>query len=254
MNPITLIGQHGTPTQPLVIDGGGATIDGGGVQTPVFLDNCSHVEIRRVNACRSGAEAVRVKDSRHITLREVCAWDAHPRDNRSVFGLHGSRYCQVIDCAGWGTGRKVFDAAYAGDDIEWRRCFGRWDASECPGPKSVFVLAYNSYRNVFRDCLGYVRVPPNEFVGIFAADRMDNGAATESLVDGCCGVSGNVCFAFHPTTVRGILFANCVDYTAVQKLRASNEQLARLRWIWSRSPVLARVRQLAGVDPLKLLA
>lgn len=253
MNPIHLVNRHGSPTAPLVIDGGGDTIDAKRETWPVYLDGCSNFTLRDFNACRSNAEVIRIKDCWDFTIERICAWDAHPSDNRSVYGLHGSRRGQIVDCAGWGTGRKIFDASQGGDDVEWLRCFGQWQQSACQGPKTVFAIAYNNFRNTFRDCLGYVNKVPDEFTGIFAADRIDNNRPAQTLVDGCCGVSGNVCFAYHPTTVRGILCTNFLDYTAVQKKRASVEQLDRLRWIWERSPILDRIRTLSGCDPLRLL-
>lgn len=250
MAGIKIIGKHGTADAPLVYDFRGQTVDGGGTDTPLQIEASSYIHVLGGNFHNSRNGVVWAKTSHHLRFQEVCAWDAKADANFKPFDVHVP-YCQLIDCAAWGTGRKVFEFSYGGDDVYVSRCWGRYDGSTAEGWRIVFAVGYNNSRCVFSDCIGVcANLPPvpRHFRGVFADDRMDSGEPARTVVTHCCAMSPHNVPGFVNSNVSGIQFDNCIDATAGET--PDKSLLIRLAGAWSSSPILDRIRELAGADPV----
>lgn len=254
--PIAWRNQHGTPDSPFLLDLRGETIDAQCNACPLRLDNCSYVDVIGGNLCNSNRTVCWVTNSHHINLRQVCAWNAPPAGNHAIFGIHSCRRVSLFDCAGWGTGRKIFSSSQGGNDTVVERCWGRFEASTCNGWKMVFPLVYNCYRNEYRDCIGVcaaLPAVPHDFRGIFAVDRLDGPPVANTIVERCLALSAHPAAGFSTTGVLGVNLFDCISRTA-NDVSGDNVQLVRLIHRWADSPMLDRIKSLAGVDVLADLA
>lgn len=120
---------------------------------------------------------VLVQNSTNVNVRRVCAWNADPDSGGGVFYNSNSSDILFEDCAGWGTGRKIF-ASYLGSRITYRRCFGRWEGcSSATGPKMTFSGGYNQKDVLLENCVGTwdwngsdIFISDQAYHGIFAGD------------------------------------------------------------------------------------
>lgn len=248
---VGIYAQHGTADRPIVYDLRGMSFNGDKRFTPLHFNDASYIDIIGGNYFKSRNGCVWVEQNcHHIRLRECCAWDAkgdaNTSDNYKQFDIHGP-HCTLIDCAAWGSGTKCFEFSYGGDDCVVQRCYGRNDSAAW----MVFAPAYNNKRCVVSDCIGVcdtLPATPSYFYGVFCADRMDSGDPVNTLVQRCAAFSVHVVKAFNPQAVKQLVFDDCVDAT---KGKLPDVQRAReLHAVWSASPILDRLKDLAGADPL----
>lgn len=245
---------HGTPEKPIVIDGQGVTLDGQYDAVPIWFHDNSYVILRNFNLCRSRANVLWAGNNHHCRFEQICAWDADPSKNFNPFTLSGSTHCQVIDCAAWGSGRKIFSGSQGGDDTSYYRCWGRWERSACPGWKITFATAYNHFRNWFGYCIGEcLNLPtvPREFRGVFGDDRIDSGEPANTIMHRCLAISAHDVRGFTDIATRGLLFDRCIDATPTYS--GNRADLLDIMSHWSRSPILSRIQSLAGVDVMSQL-
>ena len=142
-----LWGLKGTKKKPITVRAqhdGEVLIDGGYVRPAILLDGCEYVVVQGVNACCARADVVEVVRSDHCTIRRVCAWDARMDWNAVIFGCHYGTHNSFIDCAAWGTGRKMFSASQGGDHTTFLRCCAWWDGSTNVGGKGCLTVCYNN--------------------------------------------------------------------------------------------------------------
>lgn len=264
---VTLRGLRGTPDRPIVIDGGGITIDGMGVTSPMRVHDCRWVVVRNWNLCRSATDVLRITKSENCRFEQICAWNAASQNvelgssNYNCIGIHESHHCTFIDCAAWGTGRKTICGSTDGDDLTWERCWARYDEPWVPDndihqgkPRMCWAICYNNRRNTFLDCIGSTTQASGEqgcFRGVFSVDRMDDGSNPQTLLDGCLALTPLDVQAFDTTNVP-ITLRNCMDGTHEGTI--NNDNLDRLQRRWATSPMLPKIRELAGVDLLQELA
>ena len=272
---VTLRGLRGTPDRPIVIDGGGITIDGMGVTSPMRVHDCRWVVVRNWNLCRSATDVLRITKSEYCRFEAICAWNAASENkelastNYNCIGIHESHHCVFRDCAAWGTGRKTICASTDGDDLTWERCFAEYrepfDAANdihLGKPRMTWAIAYNNSRNTYCDCIGVATTATGDrgfYRGVFAVDRMDDGSDPDTHLFRCLAISNLDVKAFANGTLEGkvdpptgilpsVQFHRCLDATRGGVCDPSD--LRELAQRWSTSPVLERVKTLAGVDIL----
>lgn len=249
---LRILDQHGTPTSPTIIDGFGRLVDGTHTQEPIIVGRSSHVIVRCWDACRSSKNVILVHDCEDVVFEQVCAWDANPGDNHMPWRITRSRNVRLIDCAGWGTGRKTFTCSQGGNDCAFVRCWGRWEHSSAVGPHTTFNLAYNNTGLLLNKCIGECVSPaPEDYYGVFAADRMDNGMPAMAVVANSLAISSARTLAVQPHAVRGIVVDGMVDATGAK--RPAAVLAVRLLTAWAVSPIRERVRYHAGCDPYENL-
>lgn len=147
-------GAPGRPITVRALQDGKVLIDGEGQRQPLVLAQNHWIHVEGVNACCSSGGVVQItQGSTNTQIRRVAAWDAADL-NVDVVGVHHASHHLLEDVAAWGVGRKTFANAQWGNDVTLRRTWGRWDGSHETGPKMVYSLIYNNYRNLFENVLG----------------------------------------------------------------------------------------------------
>lgn len=151
-----------------------------------------YVSIEGLNVCNSSGSCVVLSGADHVRVYRVCAWNANVAENSMVFVSTYGDDNLFEDCAGWGTGRKIFKAyGYSAPGVEshgntFRRCFGRWEKSTRSDPKMTFSYQYLSSHNLLENCVGTWDEQPgansSQMNGIFAHD---NGVVGMSRLVGC---------------------------------------------------------------------
>jgi len=246
-------GLSGTAASPITIralNEGHVEIDGQGLYEPVALTENDYFTIEGLNVHDSRRNVVVLRYSNHCTVRRVCAWNAADT-NAGIFGAHEGVYNLFEDCAGWGTARKVFSASQGGDHTTFRRCWGRWEGSHVVGPKTVFATSYNSYDNLFENCIGtwdarrmretytlldyegnpwtgagagtYTDYQVQHPVGIFKTGRLDGSSYANTRMVGCVAytladqrVDWSDCptaAGFFSSKIDGIAVQDCLSYS-----------------------------------------
>lgn len=266
---------HGTPARPVVIDLGGVTIDGGNTSVPLRLSDCSYVVVRNANLCHSNRDVVHVGKSEFCRFEELACWGAASFDaesqeeNFNAFGIHQSHHCVIRDCAFWGTGRKTACGSTNGDDLTWDRCWARYDEPYDDAndihqgrPRMTWAICYNNVRNRYFDCIGGATKATGDkglFRAVFSVDRLDDGSDPQTFLYRCLAVSDLRVKAFsngtqepnvQPTTgiLPGVRFIDCQD--GCLNGHCDPEILSQLYQRWEASPMLERIKSLAGSDVL----
>ena len=154
-------GTRGNPITIKAKNDGEVDIDGQGARRPVFLQNNDWNVIEGINAHSSNTSVVGLTNSDHNVFKRVIAWDASPTANYHVFDSgQGSNNTTYEDCAGWGTGRKIFAQYMNGSDDGTpaqicRRCFAMWTYSTREDPKFAYTTGYNTNGDVlFENVIG----------------------------------------------------------------------------------------------------
>ena len=254
--------KHGTASHPIVIDGGGATINGNNDTQPCYIKQCSHFILRNWNFHNSHANVLLINECTDFRIERVCAWDAGPTDNYNPLGIHYSSRGVIKDCGFWGTGRKAVSPSQDANDLVFDRCWAHYDGTQAPGNKMTWTTAYNSQRNLFVDCIGVcnsVPEPPVEgiFTGVWSVDHMSGtheGLPANSLV--------NRCMAFSPVhsvigidpysgsvPIEGLVFRDCIDAT-IGHGAIDMDVLVKVIDAWEGSTILDRLFEYAGAIPL----
>jgi hypothetical protein len=154
--PDNVQGASGNPLTVRALNDGKVLIDGQSARVPIKIYTGNHwIVVEGVNARKSNASVVSIAGGATNTIiRRVIGWDAAD-ENYMVFTVSGTAGPTVIeDAAGFGIARKTFSFSEDGNNITCRRCFGRWERSTWQGPKMTFTVAYNSYNNLFENCIG----------------------------------------------------------------------------------------------------
>ena len=210
------VGPSGTPGSPITIkalNDGKVLIDATHTQIPCCLNGNDWFVFEGFNVCNSGTpypsmgySVIQIEKSNHCTFRRICAWDAmdRPDTNNEIFGNHDCEYTLFEDCAGWGTARKIFQNSYGGDYTTYRRCFGRFEGSvqNLSGPMMTFSTHYNSYHNLFENCIATwdeLRAPAKSFQAIFTQD----GTTTDHPIDVDMNVRGCIVYSTADQNVDG---------------------------------------------------
>ncbi len=135
-------------------------INGEGVRAPVIFEGSSEIPpsnnyftLEGFNAYNSNSNVIKITGTNNI-LKRVVAWDASITGNSKVIGVHYASDILIEDSAGFGTGRKIMDNSAGGNNITWRRNWGRWDGSIVDGNKQVFTQYYNNFNNIFENNIG----------------------------------------------------------------------------------------------------
>ena len=254
--------KHGVPGRPYIIDGGGATVDGGGERIPMLIQGCSHFVLRNWNLCNSPGNVLWLRGNQEFAVEEVCAWNAAAVDENSFhpIAIHTSQFGVVRDCGAWGTGRKAISAATNGDDLLWHRVYASYDdPTGGAHPRMAWTIAYNNFRNTLSDCIAAcTQLPPDDprwFYGCFSVDRIDPNDGTEppadTILHRCLAMSPHSVEAFRRNTVKGVTFENCLD--ATYEGNVEQDYLAGLIASWRASPILDRlpVDVIAQMEGLK---
>jgi hypothetical protein len=216
---LKLSNLHGSETRPIIIDGGGVTIDCEYTAIPLLMTECSWVSLRDFTFCNGQSDVVRIENSHDIRLDMVHAFNADPHANAKVFKVH---YCERLiasHCVGWGTGRKIYELTFSNDCL-LEYCFGRWEFSTRKDPKMVFAPAYNSLRNRLVCCLGEcAALPPLEagnFQGVYGADNTwaIGTVPSDCVCEDCVAISKHDVRAFVPGATCKILYERCQDFIA----------------------------------------
>ncbi len=160
--PAFLNGISGQPILIRAVNEGNVLIDGQGVRQPINLLNNSYwilqgmnCTVGQTNLGISNSSCIDITNGTQVIVRRVCAWDVPINFNNRVISASGTAsYITFEDCAGWGTGRKIFEASQGPDHITFRRCWARWEGSINLGPKLVFEGIYNSTNQLNENCLG----------------------------------------------------------------------------------------------------
>lgn len=265
---VKIIDLHGDPTRPLVIDGNWLEIDGNGAYGPLVLLDCSHLIVQRFmpHNAKKNTAVVHCENCEDVEIRETLAWDAGD-GNAFPWLVWKSQRVRLTDCAGWGRGRKVFQW-YCSDDCTAVRCWGRWGGMTTPDPGSsgVFAPAYNCFRTTMLNCIGVVESDDPQLVNAaWLVDSMDlppwQGHVAECAVDGSVAICRVPRDCYHIGSPRAITYTNCVRSTdkpiapgsnagTDAKTMAGRILLAKLEMQWRGSPIVERIKTLAGADPL----
>lgn len=154
-------GSDGSPITIKALNDGMVTIDGGDTNRPIRVGQGGGgandwIVIEGFNAHSSSSEVVQVIYSSNVSIKRVVAWDAKNPGNNTVFFTNDGTNVLFEDCAGWGTGRKIF-GLYQGTDTTFRRCFGRFtkhNSETIPAVKETFTLNYYSDGSIIENCIG----------------------------------------------------------------------------------------------------
>lgn len=245
-----LFNVTGTPSRPIVMDWSGRTLDGEWNDGTLEVVGCRNVEVIGFDACRSRKNCVLVNECENVTFRSACAWDANPDNNFMPWRITNSKRVNLIDCAGWGSGRKAITFSQGGDDCSLIRFWGRNGTCNWSGPRLTVGIAYNNVRQFLRHCIAWCNdeVTTYRYYGVFSADRVDDGLPVNTLVSECLALGRQQVTAFQPVKVQGIAFRDCLDATGGRTVTPGD--MAPLIAAWCESPILGRLRELAGVDVL----
>jgi len=198
--PSTLDGTSGDHVSIIAENDGEVLIDGGGTLTPVKLNGNDYFDLEGFNAANAGTEnngrVIWVYNSSHVTVKRIVAWDAHPDYNGMPFNISAPNLDDasdvlVEDCAGWGTGRKIFQI-YKMDDVTFRRCFFRWVGQNDQNPFVMgLTFGYQSTNVLVENCIGTWDETSRENTGlikdaVFGADLTYAG--------GGYGLYGNIAY------------------------------------------------------------
>jgi hypothetical protein len=244
-----------------------------------MVDACSHLWIRNYNFCNSSVDAIHVRESEYCRFEQLCAWGAASQNipenstNYNAFGIHNSHHCHIVDCAFWGTGRKTVCAATNGDDLVWDRCWARYDepfdeANDIHKgqTRTTWAVCYNNSRNLYFDCLGGATKATGDkgfFRAVFSVDHQDDGSDPQTWLYRCVALSDLRVKAFSNGTqepnvtpptgiIPGVRFIDCQD--GCLNGHCDAEIIAQAYRRWMASPMLGRIKSLAGADVLADLA
>lgn len=140
---------------------GGATIDGQGARNPCFGRTNDNWTVQGINFANSNNRSVVDWGySTNCIFSRLCAWNAPININETVYWFGGggeagrpTGWHLVVDCAGWGSGRKILSASEGGNNITFRRFFAVWQGCTFNGPTMGVSFWYNNTNNVFENVL-----------------------------------------------------------------------------------------------------
>lgn len=186
-------GLSGTSSAPITIEAindGGAWIDGEGVRTPVLLQQNDYFILKGFGCYSSNGPVLYIYQSYRVKLQRICAWDA-ASGNFHVFSGDQSHNLLVEDCAGWGSGRKIFEC-FNGNAGTFRRCWGEWSENTAGGP--CYELSYAATGTTVENCIGtWARTgsAPSGPAGIFGWTGSSSGNDNSKLLGSIAYVRGN---------------------------------------------------------------
>ena len=106
--PRGLAGTAGARITVRALHDGKAWIDGQSARRPLQLQGNHFFTIEGVNvSSSSGITLFNGPNANHNTYRRVIAWDTLHPDGESIIHIYASTGTQLIDVAGFGSGRKV---------------------------------------------------------------------------------------------------------------------------------------------------
>jgi len=150
-------GITGTAANPITVrcaTDGACNIDGQDARAPITLTNNDWFIIEGFNAYNSNLHVVNLGSSADNNIvRRVVAYHANVAQNYMVFNSNNNTGNVFEDVAGFGTGRKIFQA-YNSSGTIFRRAWGMWENDTSVGPKSTFNLGYAGANNLCENCIG----------------------------------------------------------------------------------------------------
>lgn len=213
--PSGMGGTSGNPIGVFALNDGAVLINGQNARVPCMLDNSDYWNVQGVNFGNSSASVVNVNPgSDHNIFRRCIAYNANSSANEHVWSLYQATNTLLEDCAGFGSGRKIFQV-FQSDTNVLRRCFGMWhNSTSTAGPMYTFSACYDSYRTIMDNCIGTrnEQVTPDGLHGILAMDRM-----TGSDNEVHCAYYGSIALVLsgqaNADNPNGVLFgAGNMDY------------------------------------------
>jgi hypothetical protein len=220
---------HGTATALITLE---ATSDGGTTfdpkicpnifnegEEPIFVSGSSYVLLQGFVARNSPGNVVYlwgggVQPNDHITLRRITAHDAASGGNYHVFANEdGNTNILIEDCAGWGTGRYIFDN-YHVSYTTLRRTFAYWEnAPNFNAPRAGYSV-YGSHDVLLENAISRHVVPPpgandpQEYASLYRTDDQKGQYPT------------------YNTTLDGVMFFDNWDGIYINSASGKNTQIA----------------------------
>lgn len=191
-----------------------------------------YISIEGINICNSTTSVINIKLTNHVRMYRVCAWNAPSSANVGIFTVNYSDHALFEDCAGWGTGRKIFvpfghsAPGVPAHDNTFRRCFGRWEYSTRTDPKMTFSIQYGTSNTLIENCIGTwderPGVPSAGITGIFSYDTSYHG---ENRWLGCIAFlkasqSTSLVQLFHAGILERYEIENCYSFVDTTHPRA----------------------------------
>jgi hypothetical protein len=180
--PNNLHGTQGLPITVKALNDGKVEIDGENQRMPILLSYNDWYIIEGINAHSSDSAVVASSRSNNNIIRRVIAWDAKPDENKHIFGSHYGSDNLFEDCAGWGSGRKVF-SVFTDTRTTWRRNFFRWTNHETSTWKVGITTTYWSQGiSIMENCIGtWDELPSTNLDQTYAIFGHDHGLECESI-------------------------------------------------------------------------
>jgi hypothetical protein len=159
LQPLARIeGAEGAPVTVKAQNDGQAVFDGLGAEIPVNLVSNRYWRIEGVAAQNSSDNVIFLTDCDDITLKRITASDAGMGSTSGPWGVYCLWNCEnvvVENCAGWGTGDKVFLLNDSCRDVTLSQCFGMWERGlHSTTSKAVFASLPESSNVLFDRCVG----------------------------------------------------------------------------------------------------
>jgi hypothetical protein len=173
--PLGLSGTSGNPITVRALNDGQVDIDGGGVRTPVVLNQNNWFILEGFNAHDSSGTVVNIIASSNTIARRIVAWNANGSTNVHIWSIPNSNNILLEDVAGFGSGRKVF-SYFQSQGVTYRRAWGRWESSTQIGPKMVFAPVYNDFSASIENGISTWKTSQSSIdqpFGTIAVDRID---------------------------------------------------------------------------------
>ena len=154
-----LNGSSGSPITIKATNEGEVLIDGEGTNYPMYLRHNDWWNVEGINFCNGVAAGIEILRSTDVNVKRCLAWDAGEVGDAAnasplVFAWNAETDRVLFeDCGGWGTGRYIFGAGQAANNVTFRRCYGRWCGSHWLGPKVTFQMAYTAINSIVENCV-----------------------------------------------------------------------------------------------------
>jgi len=185
--PTRINGSSGSPIIVRATNDGKPLIDGESTRNAFTVAGCTWMEFEGMkfrNGKTNQSLLYITSDtpsfpSSNIKVKRTTGWDSSLSGNTHIFGAANiSDTILWEDCAGWGVGRKIYEA-HRCQRVTWRRCFGVWMGSTRSGPKATFNPAYRSYNSLLENCIAMwtgeaqgANPSPDQTHGLYSATQV----------------------------------------------------------------------------------
>ena len=151
--PCTTDGSLGSEISVECENDGACRINGEGVRTPVDFEqganDCDYYDVHGFNIHASNDSVFEAKDSTHIRVYRVVAWDAGDWNSK---GFQLGDYSLMEDCAAFGVARKQINS-YDSSNTTVRRLWARWEGATETGAPSTMSSYYESTGRLYENVL-----------------------------------------------------------------------------------------------------